>query len=149
MPVHIRNEQTKVRIQQTAIRSLLAKCLRQCKLAGAEISVLLTDDKTIRRLNRKHRGENAPTDILTFGLREQRRQEDPLPPHPEYLGDLVVSLQTVQQQARQRGISAQEELEYVLVHGLLHLLGYDHANHVQQLRMEALQASMLTACRTK
>jgi len=147
--VQIRNDQKKIRINQSAVKRLLERCLKRMRLPHAEISVLLTDDKTIRRLNHIHRGINRPTDVLSFGMREQRRAGEPLPPHPEILGDLVVSVPAIQRQAKARGISLQTELHFIMIHGLLHLLGYDHTNKMQKLRMDSLHASLLAACQEK
>ncbi|MCK5242703.1 rRNA maturation RNase YbeY [bacterium] len=149
MPIQIRNEYKAIRVNQKAVMVLLEKCLRKMKMAKAEISVLLTSDKTVQSLNRAHRGKNQSTDILSFGMREQKKTNEPLPPHPEVLGDLVVSLPTIKKQAGTRGVSVQTELQFILIHGFLHLLGYDHATQTQQLRMEALHSSLLATCQKK
>jgi probable rRNA maturation factor len=118
-------------------------------LPRAEISILLTDDGGIRTLNRRYRRVDRPTDVLSFGMREHRRRRDPLPPHPEVLGDLVVSLNTVARQARERSEPLERELQTILAHGLLHLLGYDHARPLEARRMFALQARLVGSITTK
>jgi probable rRNA maturation factor len=149
MSIEIRNEYKAIRVNQKAIVDVLEKCLRKLKFVKAEVSVLFTNDKTIQNLNKTHRGKNQPTDILSFGMREQKKAGEPLPPHPELLGDLVVSLPTIKKQAADRGVSVQTELHFILIHGLLHLLGYDHATQTQRLRMEALHNTLFKTCHKK
>ena len=132
-----------------AIRRLLSCCLRRLGLPRAELSVLITNDAAIRSLNRSYRGKDRPTDILSFGMRERRRRGDPLPPEPNLLGDLVVSWPQVKRQAGERGQAPRRELELVLVHGLLHLVGHDHVRRSQTLRMQAMEHALLGACRPR
>jgi probable rRNA maturation factor len=97
-----------------------------------EVSVLVTDDATLHQLNRDYRGVDAPTDVLSFGDDEE---DDEVPAHaafvrppdaPRYLGDLAISYERVVGQAAEYGHSRARELAYLTVHGVLHLLGYDH-----------------------
>ena len=93
-----------------------------------EVSVLLTDDSDMRQLNREYRGTDAPTDVLAFSMREGEDGDV----NPSLLGDLVVSLETAARQALTRdGLSGgcgnlETETALLTVHGMLHLLGYDH-----------------------
>ena len=86
-----------------------------------EIGVLLTDDEGIHAINREHRGVDAPTDVLSFPIDE---------PDPDtgcrYLGDMVLSLERVETQAEEYGGGYAHEAQYLSVHSVLHLLGYDH-----------------------
>jgi probable rRNA maturation factor len=98
------------------LRQFLVRARRAVPVAG-EVSVLLTSDIEIRRLNRSFRGKNKATDVLSF----------PAPAFQEITaGDLAISLDTAQRQARQFGHSLQVELKILLLHGLLHLAGFDH-----------------------
>ncbi|MFM8412310.1 MAG: rRNA maturation RNase YbeY [Alphaproteobacteria bacterium] len=91
------------------------------ELGPCELSVALVDDEEMRALNRDWRGKDRPTDVLAFP------QADPGEPSPAgLLGDVVVSVPTAERQAAARGHSAEEEIRTLLVHGILHLLGYDH-----------------------
>jgi probable rRNA maturation factor len=93
-----------------------------------EISVLVADDTTLHALNRDYRGVDAPTDVLSFGddaEPEQARFVRP-PDVPRYLGDLAISYERVAAQAAEYRHSRARELAYLTVHGVLHLLGYDH-----------------------
>jgi probable rRNA maturation factor len=84
----------------------------------AELSILLCDDAIIQPLNEQWRGKDLPTDVLSFPQGEC--------PGPDLLGDVVISAETAERQASEYGHSLQVELEVLLVHGLCHLLGYDH-----------------------
>lgn len=87
-----------------------------------EISILFLDDNGILKLNRKYRGIERPTDVLSFAL----NQGDFPDPQPEMWGDIVISVETAARQAVEAGDSFEDEITRLLVHGALHLLGYDH-----------------------
>jgi probable rRNA maturation factor len=102
-----------------------ADALRLLELLGldeVELSLVLCDDARIQALNRDYRGKDAPTDVLSFSMREGEEAEadDPV------LGDLVISLDTAARQASELGHTLEDELRVLTIHGLLHLLGYDH-----------------------
>ena len=103
-----------------------------------EVSVLLTDDREIRVLNRTYRGIDEPTDVLAFAL-DEARPPDGVVADVEVgeLGDVVVSVQTARRQAQRRGTSLDQELELLAVHGTLHLLGYDHDEPEAARRMRS------------
>ena len=89
---------------------------------GAELSVLLCDDRFVRALNLQWRGRDRATDVLSFSMREGEGAD----PQDPVLGDVVISLETAARQAAERGHSAAREVQVLLVHGVLHLLGHDH-----------------------
>ncbi|MEJ5339827.1 MAG: rRNA maturation RNase YbeY [Aquificaceae bacterium] len=101
------------------MREILSRLLQAHGLKNTEISVYLTGDQTIRLLNRDFRGRDKPTDVLSFIYDE---------PVGRYrlLGEIVISLDTAQKQAEELGHSLEEEIKRLLVHGFVHLLGYDH-----------------------
>lgn len=101
---------------QTLTR-FLKKAQAEVRLRGA-VSVLLTTDAAIRRLNRTFRGKNKATDVLSFPAAEQSRGE--------VAGDLAISVDTALKQARDHGHSLATEIKVLMLHGLLHLAGYDH-----------------------
>jgi len=115
------------RLIEQAIRAALAIE----GMAGAvEVSVLVTDDATLHQLNRDYRNVDAPTDVLSFAD-EQESDAAPTafvrpPDAPHYLGDLAISYERVIAQAAEYGHSRARELAFLTVHGMLHLLGYDH-----------------------
>lgn len=120
------------RLAAEAERHLEALALR-----GAELSLTLVGDAEIRRLNRRWRAKDAPTDVLSF----------PAGPWvgagPRLLGDVVISLDTARRQARELGVSLRSELSRYLVHGLLHLLGFDHHRAGDARRMRAAERRLL------
>jgi len=115
--VLVRKEKGKVKTQW--VREILSRLLQAHGLKNTEISVYLTGDQTIRLLNRDFRGRDKPTDVLSFIYDE---------PVGRYrlLGEIVISLDTAQKQAEELGHSLEEEIKRLLVHGFVHLLGYDH-----------------------
>jgi probable rRNA maturation factor len=104
-----------------------------------EVSVLLTDDEEIRRLNKQYRGIDRATDVLAFAMREGMDAE--LNPH--LLGDIVISVQTAQRQSSRVGHSLDMELALLAVHGTLHLLGYDHERDSEATIMRNKEEMML------
>jgi probable rRNA maturation factor len=89
---------------------------------SCDLSVLIVDDARMQRLNARYRGIDRPTDVLAFAMREAPFAHL----HPQVLGDVVISAETALRQARARQHSLAEELTHLLIHGTLHLLGYDH-----------------------
>jgi probable rRNA maturation factor len=104
----------------------------------ADLSIVLVDDARIQALNRDFLAHDAPTDVLSFPADE---------PDPEtgrrYLGDVVISLARAEEQARERGHAAEAEMQLLVVHGVLHLLGHDHAEPGEKERMWMAQAQAL------
>lgn len=100
--------------------------------ASTQVSLLLCNDDLIRELNRLYRGKDSPTDVLSFP------QNDPV-----LLGDVVISLDTAARQASELGTNLQGEVERLLVHGLLHLLGYDHETDEGASVMRAREEAVL------
>ncbi len=90
--------------------------------SDAELSILFTTDREIKKLNSSYRGKHKPTDVLSFPLREGVGGKIA----GNTLGDIVISLETTKRQAKELGVTIKEELLRLLIHGLLHLLGYDH-----------------------
>ena len=131
------------RLATERIRTLSARMLGALGLEDAELSVLLVDDATIRVLNQRHRGKDAPTDVLAFPV-----DEKPVSGAPRVLGDVVISLETALRQARSRSRALLPEVRFLLAHGLLHLVGYDHATRIQKRRMDAAARRLVRAAGT-
>ena len=110
------------------VRSVATRCLASDGLTGAyQLSVTIVTDERIRELNREHRGIDAVTDVLSFPLQTEDAASFVLPPSaPSHLGDVVVALGRAAEQAQEYGHSLERELAYLSVHGVLHLLGFDH-----------------------
>jgi probable rRNA maturation factor len=88
----------------------------------SELSILLVDDDEITQLNREYLSRDHPTNVLAFAMREGEHKHL----HPALLGDVVISTETAQREAQQRQVTIEEEMALLLVHGILHLLGYEH-----------------------
>ena len=112
---------------------------------GAEVSVTLTNDAHIHALNRDYRGVDRPTDVLSFALTESEEPEIFDAPGGVVLGDLVISLERAAAQAETYGHSFLRELSFLTVHGMLHLLGYDHIEEEERLEMEEEQRHVMDA----
>jgi probable rRNA maturation factor len=106
----------------------------------AEVSVLLTDDEGIGALNGEYRGVDGPTDVLSFS---QHEGEDEFAGEENLLGDLGVSVETAKRQAKEQGKTIAAEVDMLVTHGLLHLLGYDHAEPEEAEKMFARQNELL------
>ena len=122
-------------LQATAIAALH----HQQVAPPADLTILLTDDSTLHHLNRTYRGIDKTTDVLSF-----TDGEAPAPDAPIYLGDLAISLPQATRQAMQGGHPVSAELQLLTVHGVLHLLGYDHATPDEKASMWQAQADILT-----
>ncbi|MEZ4554596.1 MAG: rRNA maturation RNase YbeY [Dehalococcoidia bacterium] len=109
---------------------------------SVEVAVLLGGAELLQELNREHRGINEPTDVLSFPASEGT--EFPvIPGEPRYLGDIAISVPTVRENAAAAGMTAEMELRHVLLHGLLHLLGYDHETPEDDALMRGREESIL------
>ncbi len=106
----------------------------------AELAIVLADDGLVRMLNRDWRGRDAPTNVLSFAAGEG----GPAPPDaPLLLGDVVLAFETVAAEARAQGKPLADHLAHLVVHGVLHLLGFDHEIAAEARRMEALETRVL------
>ena len=106
---------------------------------NGEVSVTLTNNEYIHTLNREYRGIDRPTDVLSFALNESEEPEVEDGPDVNVLGDLVISVERAKEQAADYGHSVKREIAFLTVHGMLHLLGYDHMEEEDRIEMEAEQ----------
>ncbi|MGQ9488652.1 MAG: rRNA maturation RNase YbeY [Armatimonadota bacterium] len=116
-------------LKRSWIRKAISLLLRQEGWDRGAVSIVLTDDEQVRLLNRTYRGKDEPTDVLSFSLRETSSDETAIdlaqlgeePP----LGEVYISVPTAQRQAERGGRTLEEEVAFLAVHGVLHLLGYE------------------------
>ena len=116
---------------------------------NAEVSILIVDNSYIQELNLIYRNQNKPTDVLSFSMNETLENE------PEYesgsevnlLGDIVISLEQALAQSREYGHSLERELGFLVVHGMLHLLGYDHESEDERKLMRSLEEKVMQEAR--
>jgi rRNA maturation RNase YbeY len=131
VPVVLQNRQRVVAIDRAWVRRTAEAVLSAARADGAELSLVLVSDRRMRALNRRYRKKDRPTDVLAFPLHEKwghekRGQATFRTLSPFLLGDVVISVPTARRQATELGHGLREELRRLLVHGVLHLLGYDH-----------------------
>jgi len=131
-------------VDRRLLRTRAQRVLRELDLAGRELSIALVDDAEIALLNAAWRGKPRPTDVLAFSLEEG--------PHREHrgalLGDVVIGIETAARQARARRRSLDDEVARLLVHGALHLVGYDHVRARDARVMRAEERRLLRALRS-
>jgi probable rRNA maturation factor len=155
MSIDIANE-SGIGVDEVALAAVARFTLEQMQIHPlAELSVLLVDQPTMAELHERWMGEPGPTDVLAFPMDELR------PPHlggnragdrdpgdePGLLGDVVLCPQVAAEQAAKAGHSAQDEVDLLCVHGILHLLGYDHAEADEHAAMFAAQDQLLKSWR--
>jgi len=140
MAISLQNRQRKVPVETARLRKVGHATLRALGRPTADCSVVLVDDAGIAALNRAYRGVIGPTDVLAFPMTEGPFSDVT----PDCLGDVVISAQTALRQAHGGDVTA--ECALLLVHGMLHLLGYDHRTPRQRQRMWKRQTAVLEAC---
>jgi probable rRNA maturation factor len=117
--VEVVNAQRKFRIDRTRWRIFAETALRALNKEDDNVTIGFVSDKRIQQLNRDFRGKNWPTDVLSFPAVEDRLSE-------ASLGDVVISAETAAHQATENGLPLEQEIAQLILHGLLHLAGYDH-----------------------
>ena len=137
--VVITNNQKTVKVP-TGIRMLVRRCCNAVlQLEGfqgpAEISVTFTDNAGIRELNRQYRDKDIDTDVLSFPMGENGVYDVDMETGAKILGDVVISMEKARDQAERFGHSFQREVGYLTAHSVLHLLGYDHIDNLEKVRM--------------
>ena len=122
----VRNLQRRYKVDRRALETFLTKVAVSVGAADASATLALVGDARIRELNRDFRGYDKPTDVLSFAASP--------PAEPDYLGDIVISVETASRQAERRHSILKRELEVLSLHGFLHLLGYDHEKDNGEMR---------------
>lgn len=131
MPVELQNRRKQPRVETPVALRMAERILEALGESASELSVVLTDDATIRELNRDYRAKDKATDVLSFSLLEG---EEDVMVGVRALGDVVISMETASRQAEEIGHGLEEELARLLIHGVLHLLGHDHVHGGHQAR---------------
>ena len=150
MVIRIRNQQRSKSLNLRKVRNDLAAAAARLGLGDAEVSLLFTGSAKMKSLNSKYRGIPKETDVLSFPM---DAAAGPMAARmrglPVMLGDIVISVPRAAAQATQDGVALHEELRRLLIHGLLHLAGYDHElGRVQKVRMEKKERELLNAVTT-
>jgi len=144
------NQQKKHAVRLSALESFVRDLKRRMRLGRREFNVCLVDDRAIRKLNAAFRGQDRATDVLSFpwaepesGARRAGQRGSASPRGKEFrgfLGDIVISVPTARRNARSEGHAARREIRWLILHGVLHLLGYDHES--DQGEMTALELNL-------
>ncbi len=131
-------------VSEEWLESVARRVLEAEGVGAAELSVTVTDDETVRSLNREYAGEDAVTDVLSFSQREGEEFAAPVDAVPP-LGEVIIAYPQAERQAKERSESQEAELARLLIHGILHLLGYDHAEPAKERRMRAREEDLVEA----
>lgn len=149
METMIINQQNKINYtngMQQVILDVANTAAKMVKLSpNTELSIMIVDNSYIKELNLIYRGENNPTDVLSFAMNELTEEEMGLELTEEVsvLGDIVVSLEKAVTQSEEYGHSVERELGYLIAHGMLHLLGYDHEDEEERKLMRSLEERIM------
>jgi len=114
-----------------------------------EVSLVFTDSETVRQLNRDYRGVDEPTDVLAFYMLPQKEVDDSFALPPDgvtRLGEVIISYPQAAEQAKEQGHSPEKELALLVIHGILHLLGYDHEEPEGESKMRGRERELLEKC---
>ena len=143
----ILNQQHEVRVARQPLESFLRRVNRELGLNQSDVTVCLVSDKTMARLNQNFRKKKGPTDVLSFPAiarkkpeRLRRKSNATNPARREYLGDVAISPATARRYAKTNGRLLANELRALILHGVLHLLGYDH--ETDRGEMDAIEKSL-------
>jgi probable rRNA maturation factor len=118
----IKNQQKKIRVSEPRIRETVKTILEGLESPDCEISILLIDDEQIEEINRNYFGRNRPTNVISFPMAEGKFNDI----NPYILGDVVISAETAEKQAMESQCTLEDMMDFLLIHGILHLFGYDH-----------------------
>ncbi len=134
MQLLIENRQKKVRVDRRRLRQVVNKIFQALHCGDKELSLVLVDDEQIREINKQYLGRDYPTNVIAFSQTEGEFGHL----HPDILGDVVISVERAKSDSLAAGITLEDELDFLVIHGLLHLLGYDHENatEAEKQRME-------------
>ena len=116
------NKQTVIDVDLPRIKHSSDKILRTLENEDSEISLTFVDDAGITEINRQYLGRDYPTNVIAFSMNEGEFGDV----NPNILGDIIISTETALRDAEGGGLSLEDELDYLIIHGVLHLLGYDH-----------------------
>jgi probable rRNA maturation factor len=139
--ISVLNRQDRVPVDRRKIRAAARRILKTLGYEGYELTVVLVDDREITRLNRRYFRRNRPTNVISFPMMDGT----PVSLRAKMLGDVIISAETAQRDAREAGKKAEEEILFLLIHGILHLAGYDHeGTKAERLRMEASEREIFS-----
>jgi probable rRNA maturation factor len=138
--ISVLNRQGRVPVDRRKIGAAARRILKTLGYDGYELTVVLVDDREITRLNRRYFRRSRPTNVISFPMMDGT----PVSLRAKILGDVIISAETAQRDAREAGEKAEEEILFLMIHGILHLAGYDHeGSAVERRKMEAKEKEFL------
>ncbi|MFH1858008.1 MAG: rRNA maturation RNase YbeY [Candidatus Omnitrophota bacterium] len=144
--IAVRNDQRHVAIRSGNVRRLAERALASFRLEGdIHLNILFVDDLKMSALHERYMGRRGPTDVLAFGMQEGRRLRGDV----SLLGDIVISAETALRQAKRFHSNVRRELALYVIHGILHLLGYDDRNRADRLKMRRQEKELLALCKNE
>jgi len=145
MKIAIENRQKRQKIEKLLLRKVARKILSVSGCPEAQLSILIVDDAAIQVINRDYLGKDRPTNVISFAMQEGEGEGV----QPDLLGDVVISAETAAKDAAEAQVSFESELYFLLLHGVLHLLGYDHERGTQAeaKRMEEREREVFSVIR--
>jgi len=124
MNIQIENQQRRIKIDKRRIRRQVNALLKLLNCADMEISITFVDDAIMRKINKQYLSKDRPTNVISFPLQEGEFSDI----NPKLLGDIVISVDTAGRDAARGNLSFDQEILFLIIHGLLHLRGYNHEN---------------------
>lgn len=134
---------------QKIIQKVLEKCFEEEKMIDSKlmITIILTNAENIKKINKQYRNIDKATDVLSFPMFERGELENEIKnrliEHEDVLGDIIISIPKVEEQAKEYGHSFERELSYMIVHGFYHLMGYDHIKEEDKKEMRPKEEKIL------
>lgn len=141
MPVLIRNIQRKQKLDTRNIRKFTLDILDLLGCGDKELSLVLVGDRQITEINRDYLGKDRPTNVISFAMAEGEFGDI----DGGLLGDVIISVETAYRHAADSGSAPLDEIQYLIIHGILHLIGYDHETKHDGLRMRKKEAETFSA----
>ena len=147
--IHV-EEEFRVVVEEGGVRRIAQTVLKAEEVAPPyEVSLVFTDSETVKQLNRDYRGVDEPTDVLAFYMLPQKEVDDSFALPPDgvtRLGEVIISYPQAVAQAKKQGHSPERELALLIIHGILHLLGYDHEEPEEESKMRERERDLLERC---
>jgi probable rRNA maturation factor len=135
MKIQIGNRQKLIEIDKRSIRAFVARLLRLLDCRDKEVSLTFVDDAAIRVINRQYLSKDRPTNVISFSLQEGEFGDI----NPDILGDVIISVETALRDAKSGNLTFDDEIRFLLIHGILHLMGYNHENTTRQMTKKMRQ----------
>lgn len=136
-------------LYEEIVKNVFEKCFEEENIQNSKmyITVTFTNPENIQKINKEYRNIDKPTDVLSFPMFEKEEIQEKIKNndflHEDILGDIIISIEKVQEQAREYGHSFERELSYMLVHGFYHLMGYDHIEEKDKKEMRTKEEKIL------